>query len=413
MPEPKWFVVILVEGVIVLSNRTFVFVLGCFVFAMAFETAFGDSPSKNHPGISAEKPAAGLSVAVDGHFMVPYTITIPGSEVGFQMIPVPGGEFLMGSPKSEPGHREDEGPQVKVTVDPMWVAKTEVTWAQYKQFMNLYDQFKKFEEQKIRSVGDNLADAVTAPTPLYDETYTYEYGQEDQQPAVTMSQYGAQQFTKWLSKLTGMQLRLPTEAEWEYAARAGTTTEYIFGDTTDNVDAYAWYFDNADEGQAHVGKKKPNAFGLHDMCGNAAEWTVNKYTANGYKAYVGKANNATEMVVWPKTDDSSCVVRGGSWEDFAKDLRVAQRLESNYSDWKDTDPQEPKSPWWMTDDPVRGIGMRVFQSYTPLPAKVMTKFWDANAEETQYQVDFKLDEGRGAIGIVDKTLPAAIKALGE
>ena len=77
-------------------------------------------------GFSKEKPEAGPAVAIEGGFMVPYTVTIPGSEVTFEMIPIPGGEFLMGSPEGEEGHRKDEGPQVKVTVDPFWMGKHEV-----------------------------------------------------------------------------------------------------------------------------------------------------------------------------------------------------------------------------------------------------------------------------------------------
>ena len=374
-------------------------------------SALAEAPSKTQPGISSTKPADGPAVKVADGFMVPYTVTIPGSEVSFEMIPVPGGEFLLGSPEDEEGRDTDEGPQVKVTVDPMWVAKTEVTWAQFKEYMALYDAFTSFKMNKTREVGDNKADAVTAPTPLYDETFTFEYGEEDQQAAVSMAQYGAQQFTKWLSRLTDQQFRLPTEAEWEYAARGGTTTAYYFGDDPDELEDHAWFFDNAEDGQAHVGTKPANPFGLHDMLGNAAEWTVTQHTPNGYKDYVGKKNNATAMVLWPTDDDSKCVIRGGTWQENPDQLRVARRMVSDYTLWKDTDPQDPKSPWWMTDDPVRGVGFRVFRSYQPLSGEIITKFWEANAEETQFQVKFKLDDGRGVQGIVDKTLPAAMKSL--
>lgn len=371
---------------------------------------FAESPKSTRPGIAKEKPASGPAVKVAEGFMVPYTVTIPGTDISFEMVPVPGGKFLMGSPETEAERKKDEGPQVQVTVDPMWVAKTEVSWAQYKEFMSLYQTFKAFQQNGERKVGADITDAVTAPTPLYDPSYTFEYGEEPEQPAVTMSQYAAQQFTKWLSRLTKQQYRLPTEAEWEYAARAGSKTAYSWGESADQIDDYAWFFDNADDGAGLVGTKKPNAFGLHDMIGNAGEWTINKHTANGYKDYVGKDNVAIDMVVWP-TEEDQCVVRGGTWEKDPPELRVASRLVSNYVVWKDVDPMVPQSPWWITDDPARGIGFRVFQSYKKLSEDKMKRFWESNSEEVDYQVDFKLDEGRGIRGLVDPTLPAAAKAL--
>jgi formylglycine-generating enzyme required for sulfatase activity len=276
--------------------------------------------------------------------------------------------------------------------------------------MKLYGIFKEFESSGKRPITeDNRVDAITAPTELYDPTFTYEYGEEPQQPAVTMTQYSAQQFTKWLSLITGEQYRLPTEAEWEYAARGGTATAYSWGDSADEIDDYAWYFDNAFDGQVPVGEKKPNPFGLYDMHGNVAEWTVNAYTEDGYKAFADKPGlNATDVVVWPKAP-YPCVVRGGSWEMDPEGLRSAARMQTDDEEWKSEDPNFPRSPWWFTSDPSRGVGFRIFRSYTPLPQEKLTKFWEPQAEDVLMDVQMRLDGGRGGLGLVDQELPKAIE----
>lgn len=366
-------------------------------------------------GIVTEKPAEGPFVEVDGKFMVPYTQRIPGTDVSFEMIPVPGGTFKFGASESDPNKKDDESPQVELQVSPMWVAKTEISWGEYKEFMKLYSIFKEFEAQGKRIVTDeNRADAITAPTELYEPTHTFEYGEALNQPAVTMTQYAAQQYTKWLSLITGQQFRLPTEAEWEYACRAGATTAYHWGDDPAEIDQYAWYFDNADSGQMPVGTKAPNAFGLHDMHGNVAEWTVNQYTEDGY-AWLAElvaekgALNATDAVKWP-VESSPCAIRGGSWEMDAEDLRCSARLASDDELWKDSDPNFPRSPWWFTDDPARGVGFRLFRSYETLDKEKITKFWEASAANTLHEVESRVLGGRGGYGLVDPELPALIKA---
>lgn len=366
---------------------------------------------KSELGIAKEKPATGPSVKVAKGYMVPYSIQIPGSDVSFRMVPVPGGTFLLGSPQSEADRGEDEGPQIEVTVDPMWVGEKEVSWAEYKEFMKLYAIFKDFEGQGIRVVDPkNKVDAVTAPTELYDPSFTFEYGEEPEQPAVTMTQYSAQQYTKWLSRVLGQQYRIPTEAEWEYACRAGSDKAYSWGDTAEPIDDYAWYFDNADDGAPPVGSKKPNAFGLHDMHGSVAELTVNAYTEDGYTKFkTGKSVNATDVVAWPKTS-SPVVIRGGSWEMDPEQLRSAARLSSDDKEWKTEDPNFPKSPWWFTSDPTRGIGFRLFRSYTPLDEKTLANFWKANSSDVVEDVESRLLGGRGVLGLVDEDLPDAIKS---
>jgi len=364
-------------------------------------------------GIALVKPSSGPFVEVDGKYMVPYSDRIPGTDIVFEMLPIPGGVFQIGAGESDLAKRDDEGPQVQLQVAPMWVAKTEISWAEYKEYMKMYSIFKEFEAAGTRLVTEeNKADSITAPTELYDPSFTFEYGEEPNQPAVTMTQYAAQQYTKWLSLLTGNQYRLPTEAEWEYACRGGASTAYYWGDDAELIDQYAWYFDNAEEGPAAVGTKKPNAFGLHDMLGNAAEWTVNQYTEDGH-AWLKKWSeqkgpvNAIQAVQWP-SESSPCVVRGGSWEMEPEELRIAVRLGSDDELWKEEDPNFPRSPWWFTSDPARGVGFRLFRSYEKLDEATISKFWEASAPNTINEVETRVLNGRGGYGLVDQSLPKAI-----
>lgn len=362
-------------------------------------------------GWSSSKPAEGLFVEVDGRFMVPYKVVIPGTDVEFEMVPVPGGVAKLGSPESEAGRGTDEGPQYEVELPPYWAGKCEVTWAEYKLFMGMYNIFKKFQTQGIRGVTDeNRGLAVTAPTPLYEPSFTYEYGEDPRQPAITMTQFAARQYTKWLSGITGQQYRLPSEAEWEHAARAGSAASYSFGDDVSQLGDYAWYSGNADAGAKPVGTKKPNAFGLHDMHGNVAEWTVDQYTEDGYPSLAGKKNDFVSAVKWP-TVAYPRTVRGGSWEFDAEKVRSASRLGSNDEEWKDQDPNIPLSPWWFTTDPARGVGFRLFRSAKPLNEEEIKKYWELDHEDIQLDVEIRLQEGRGALGIADKDLPNEVRKL--
>lgn len=357
-------------------------------------------------GWSTTPPEAGPYVQVDDGFMVVYQLPIPGTDVTIEMIPVPGGVFEMGSDE------EDESPRVQVQVEPMWVAKTETSWREYRIYMSMYQLFNSLSRKGVRQVSaDNEIDAVTAPTELYDPTFTYQYGQQPDLPAVTMTQYAAKQYTKWLSKLTGHQYRLPTEAEWEYACRAGSTTAFCFGEDWELLDEYAWYADNSDDQPHPVGLKKPNAFGLHDMHGNVMEWTVDEYTEDGYESLEGNPAplNFLDTVRWPTNVDQR-VLRGGSWQDFADRCRSSARLGSGDEvDWKEEDPNLPLSPWWYTNDPTRGIGFRIFRSYRPLSQEQISKFWEIDHEYLEEDVASRLKEGRGIRSTVDPQMAEEIR----
>jgi sulfatase modifying factor 1 len=364
------------------------------------------------PGLSSVKPTDGPCVKTEVGYMVPYKATIPGTEVTFDMVPIPAGKFSMGSPASETDREEAEGPQFQADVEPFWLGKYEVTWAEYKRYLALYGIFKEFQTRKVRPVtAENKADAITAPTALYDPTFTFEYGDDPRLPAVTMTQYAARQYTKWLSGITGQFYRLPMEAEWEYACRAGTETAYSFGNSAGKLDEYAWYLDNADAKPHKVGGKKPNPWGLYDMHGNVAEWCLDQLLEDGYQQFQGKQVKATEALVWPRQLESRAI-RGGNWDDEAALCRSAARLGSKEREWKQEDPNLPLSPWWFTSDPTRGIGFRVLRPlHEPKEKAQRLKYWEIDAEETQEGVDNRMQEGRGVLGLVDPELPKAIQEL--
>jgi formylglycine-generating enzyme required for sulfatase activity len=276
-----------------------------------------------------------------------YTETIPNTQITFDMVPIPAGTFTMGSPDNEADRGADEGPQHKVTLPAFYMAAKEVTWSEYDEFAFSLDLQRK---RKLGLTGPKDAgDAISRPTPPYaDESWGW--GKEAQQ-VIGVTQYAASRYCEWLSARTGKKYRLPTEAEWEYAARAGTTTAYSFGDDAATLGDYAWFKDNAGE-QPHVGGgKKPNAFGLFDVHGNVAEWTADKYDAAYYSQ-----SAATSPFNDPAKELYPHAVRGGSWDDEPAKLRSAARRSSAEA-WSRRDPQNPKSLWWHTD--ATFVGLRV------------------------------------------------------
>ena len=377
------------------------------------------------PGISADRSADKNAVATDSGAMSCYSERIPGTDVMFEMIPIPGGEFLLGSPEGKAGRNSDEGPQVRVRVAPFWIGKFEVTWAEYHAYMAMYEAFKilnqlQGDEKNVAKLpplqkyfGTSLqVDGVTSPTPLYDPDTTYQAGDQPDQPAVTMTQFAAKQYTKWLSGITGQQYRLPSEAEWEYAARAGSTAAYAYGDDPQQLSDYAWYEVNSDSMTHKVGTKLPNDLGVHDMHGNVAEWVLDAYREEHYESLQRKKADAAAVVAWP-TRLSPRSIRGGCWFDGAALCRSAARHKSDDPEWNLSDPNLPKSPWWFTEEPASGVGFRIVRSLRPMDGATKKRVWEADIERIQEDVAERLEEGRGAQSAADLRLPAALDAIEE
>lgn len=291
-----------------------------------------------------------------------YTQTIPGSDVSFDMVPIPGGLFTMGSSQDEPNRKEDEEPVHSVELSPFWMGRHEITWEEFELFV--YPEMSKETTQHLASAE---IDGVTQPTPPFVDM-SFGMGKKGY-PAINMTQYAALSYCKWLTALTGDFYRLPTEAEWEYASRAGTTTAYSFGDDPTMLDEYAWYFENSDGAYQKVGTKKTNPWGLHDMHGNVAEWTLDEYLP----AYPGQEKDVKKDP-WVKPSKLyPHVVRGGSWDDDPEDLRSAARRAS-HPNWKQRDPQIPKSNWWMTD--ASFLGFRIVRPLNPPSAEEIATYFN-------------------------------------
>ncbi len=305
--------------------------------------------------------------------MQSYTNTIPGTEVSYEMVALPGGEFLMGTPASEAHRNADEGPQHQVRLTPYWMGRYEVTWNEYQLFMYPDDEKRLRATHPGDATAEKVSDAVSRPSRPYVEM-SFGMG-KDKFPAIAMTQHAANKYCHWLSAKTGHFYRLPTEAEWEFAGRADTKTAYYFGEDASKLGDYGWFFDNSDSKYQKVGKKKPNAWGLFDMTGNVLEWCLDQYSPDYYQVC------ATQGVVtdpWNRaTNPYPHVVRGGSWDDDAPALRSGARRGSERT-WKMTDPQLPKSIWYLSDS--RWIGFRLVRPLTVPPPEVMVKYWTSGVE---------------------------------
>lgn len=296
--------------------------------------------------------------------MQPYADPIPATSVSVEFVPIPGGEFAMGTPETEKGRGADEGPVHRVKVDPFWMSKFEITWDAYRLFMFA-------TEANEAQNPDAMVAATSRPTAPYVEM-SFGMGL-DGYPAISMTQHAANKFAQWLSLKTGHFYRLPTEAEWEYACRAGASTAYSFGDDPALLGEYAWFSANSGDKYQQVGKKKPNAWGLYDMHGNVMEWTLDAHSPSFYGEGGSLALNP-----WNKpTEPYPHVARGGGWADGPAQLRCGVRVPSDAS-WKVQDPQLPKSIWYHTD--AQWLGFRLVRPLQLPSASEMFAYWNNGVE---------------------------------
>jgi len=347
------------------SKTNLAFALLMAFFSLSSLDAVADGPATADP--ATEDPIAAATAATEAE-MKPYREPLRFTNASVEMVPIPGGTFLMGSPDSEEGRVDDEGKHHEVRVDPFWMGKYEVTWDQYDTWGEKIDIIRRDLAGKKPTERDLVVDGMTRPTEPYTDM-SFGFG-KGSYPAICMTQHAARSFCKWLSAKTGHYYRLPTEAEWEYAARGGTTAMYSFGDDASDLDDYAISIENSNEQYEEVGTKKPNPFGLYDMHGNVAEWVLDQYAVDTYQ------NRSGALVVNPLVIPTTLYphsVRGGGWDDDPSMLRSAAR-EGSSEEWKQQDPQLPQSIWYFTD--ALGVGFRVVRPLLEPSAQEKATKWD-------------------------------------
>ena len=282
------------------------------VFALPFICAAEDSASKNSSFTN-------------------YTEQIPGTTVKFEMVAIPGGTLLKGDRKIE--------------IKPFHMEKYELSWPEY--VLWVFSENAEVEKGKL--------DGITHPTKPYGSIYR-ERGEKGY-PAIGMSNLAASEYCLWLSWKTGKKYRLPTEDEWEYACRAGSTTAYFWGSEAGKAGDYGWSIENSDSTTQTCGKKKPNPFGLYDIVGNVAEWVARASTNDlgWHSKDTRDAKNVTEWMARSATNGSA-IARGGAFSEPVVKMRSSARMIET-PEWNELDPQNPKSIWWLASADF--VGFRV------------------------------------------------------
>lgn len=292
-----------------------------------------------------------LTAATFGQAQPTETVSIPGSEISFQLTLIPEGKLVW---------EGKEGQQAELQLDAFWIGAKEVT---HDEFV-LFQHRENDSDASLREEGSYSADAVSRPTPPYLD-YTYGMGTSGGFPAVSMTQQAALRYCRWLYEKTGQFYRLPTEAEWTYACLAGQSWQ----PGEDELGKYAWYYDNSYEKYHKTGEKAPNPWGLYDLLGNVAEWTLDHYE----KDYLEAIGEGTQNPWVIPSRRHSRTVKGGSYDSEAAECSCGQR-EKSQPRWQARDPQIPKSIWWNTDSPF--VGFRIVRPVQQPSTEEIEAFFD-------------------------------------
>ena len=317
-------------------------------------------------------------VSIEGAKFSGYTEKIPDTDVTFEMVAVPGGTFTMGSPDDEPYRDNDEGPRHQVALSPFWIGETEVTWNEYRAYFVETSQPARQEKESGYVADTSAVDATSGPTP--------KYGSSDiggWQAAYSMTYHAAVKYCEWLSAKTGKKYRLPTEAEWEYCARAGTDTPYFFagdpaaltskkfwnrmrGTDDSELNRFVFYKRNSRGQVWNPYTNEPNPWGIYNMLGNVREFCLDYYAPDAYYGlYDGSTTSSDGPVENPAGPPTGTehVVRGGSYLSDPVECRAASRERTRTKEWLLTDPHKIKSIWWYSDNAE--VGFRVVREYDP------------------------------------------------
>jgi len=281
---------------------------------------------------------------------------IPGTSVSFEMIAIPGGKLKEAG--NARGYKE-------LNISPFFMGKIEVSWAEYRAFLRETESEGRMNGNE--SSGNQAVDAISGATPPWgDPSQGWGMGKR---PAITMTWKASQTYCRWLSQKTGKNYRLPTEAEWEYACRAGSEGEFffggkpsdyeqkgflgkIFGTSSDTINDYVIWNGNS-EGKTQLPERvKPNLFGLLNMLGNVKEFCSDWHAGEAWT----EVKNGEFNPQGPATGKEH-VVRGGSFRSGVEDVQIGSRDFTRHEEWLKTDPQIPKSIWWYSD--CNDVGFRV------------------------------------------------------